>query len=76
MRLDGDLYQSTIEVLRGLYYKLSIGGFVVIDDWRLDGMQARSAVIDFHRECDIAETIHVGEDGLAWWRKLEPSACG
>eukprot|EP00802_Teleaulax_amphioxeia_P006405 Tamp_06409.p1 GENE.Tamp_06409~~Tamp_06409.p1 ORF type:complete len:492 (+),score=79.04 Tamp_06409:1203-2678(+) len=76
LRLDGDLYQSTIEVLRGLYYKVAVGGFVVVDDWRLDGMQARSAVIDFHRECEIQETIHVGQDGLAWWRKLQPSACG
>jgi hypothetical protein len=34
--------QSTIEALRGAYYKLSVGGVVIVDDWRLDGMQARA----------------------------------
>ena len=55
---------------------MAVGGFVIVDDWRLDGMQARSAVIDFHRECEIVEPIHVGADGLAWWRKVHVSSCG
>lgn len=33
IRLDGDLYQSTIESLHYLYPLLSIGGFLVIDDY-------------------------------------------
>jgi O-methyltransferase len=32
MRLDGDMYQSTIEALDNLYPKLSTGGFCIIDD--------------------------------------------
>ncbi|KAJ1475055.1 Macrocin-O-methyltransferase [Baffinella frigidus] len=76
LRLDGDLYQSTIEALRGGYYKVSVGGVVIVDDWRLDGMQARQAVIDFHQECNIPDEIRVASDGLAWWTKGAPSDCG
>ena len=38
-------------------------------------MQARGAVIDFHRDCDLIETIHVGTDGLAWWKKEVEGSC-
>ena len=40
LRLDGDTYESTIEGLRILYPRLSIGGFVIIDDY-LIGMGKR-----------------------------------
>ena len=33
MRLDGDMYQSAAEVLYNLYEKLSLHGYVIIDDW-------------------------------------------
>ena len=33
LRLDGDLYESTIVALRSLYPKLSPGGYVIVDDW-------------------------------------------
>src|SRR5690606_34540790 len=33
LRLDGDLYESTIIALECLYPKLAIGGFVIIDDF-------------------------------------------
>lgn len=32
MRLDGDMYESTVDVLYPLYEKLSIGGYVIMDD--------------------------------------------
>ena len=35
LRLDGDIYQSTIEVLTHLYPKLSAGGFCIIDNYAL-----------------------------------------
>ena len=35
LRLDGDLYESTIVALESLYPKLSPGGFVVVDDYAL-----------------------------------------
>lgn len=40
LRLDGDLYESTLVCLRHLYPKLSMGGWCIIDDYALDGCQA------------------------------------
>ena len=46
LRLDGDMYSSTIQVLDSLYTKVSPGGFVIIDDYNcLPNCQA--AVDDF-----------------------------
>lgn len=44
LRLDGDMYGSTIDVLENAWEKLSPGGFLIVDDWSL---QARQAVEDF-----------------------------
>jgi len=32
LRLDGDMYESTIDVLEHLYPKLSVGGYCIVDD--------------------------------------------
>lgn len=37
-----------MQVLRAVYFKVSLGGFVLVDDWRLDGMQVPP--------CDLALT--------------------
>lgn len=34
LRLDGDMYESTIQVLEPLYEKLSIGGYCIVDDYQ------------------------------------------
>lgn len=33
LRLDGDMYESTMDGLNNLYSKLSVGGFVIVDDY-------------------------------------------
>ena len=33
LRLDGDMYESTIQALNALYYKVSKGGYVIVDDY-------------------------------------------
>ena len=45
LRLDGDLYESTLVCLEHLYAKVVPGGLVVIDDWSLPGCE--KAVTDF-----------------------------
>lgn len=46
LRLDGDMYESTIDPLRHLYDRLSVGGWVIVDDYGLvEG--CRQAVHDF-----------------------------
>jgi len=73
LRLDGDMYESTIVVLRHLYSKLSPGGFVIFDDYgMIDGCD--KAVHDFRAEQRIAEKLEIigkvnGKDLGAYWRK-------
>ncbi|MGF7234717.1 MAG: TylF/MycF/NovP-related O-methyltransferase, partial [Frankia sp.] len=46
IRLDGDMYSSTIEALTALYPKLQAGGFCIVDDYgAVDG--CRRAVEDY-----------------------------
>ena len=51
IRLDGDMYESTIVALASLYRKLSPGGFVIIDDRAVGACKA--AVDDFRRDHGI-----------------------
>lgn len=44
LRLDGDLYESTKVCMEYLYPLVSPGGFVICDDWNLDG--CRKAVYE------------------------------
>jgi O-methyltransferase len=67
MRLDGDMYESTMDGLTNLYPKLSKGGFCIIDDYGLDG--CKKAVDDFRQQHGItAELKRVDWTG-SYWRK-------
>ncbi len=68
LRLDGDLYESTIQVLDGLYPKLSPDGFCLIDDYGAM-LSCRAAVEDYRRDHGVTEPI-VNIDGKGvLWRK-------
>ena len=68
IRLDGDMYQSTIEALDNLYDQLSPGGFVIIDDY--GAVRAcRAAVDDFRGSRNINKSIEKVDWTGAWWRK-------
>jgi O-methyltransferase len=68
LRLDGDLYESTMIALTALYPKLSPGGFLIIDDF--DAMPpSRKAVEDYRNAHDIAEPVELINCGGAFWRK-------
>ena len=68
LRLDGDLYQSTIEALTNLYPNLSAGGWVIIDDYGwIDA--CRRAVDDFRRDHRITDPLErVDASGVCWQR--------
>jgi hypothetical protein len=69
LRLDGDMYSSTKVVLDNLYQDLSIGGFVIIDDYNCF-KQCKSAVNDFRKEHNITEKlIKINDRKSAYWRK-------
>ncbi|MGC2151718.1 MAG: TylF/MycF/NovP-related O-methyltransferase [Terriglobales bacterium] len=61
LRLDGDLYESTKVCIEHLYPLVSKGGFIIVDDFGLDG--ARKAV----------EEYILGKGGPGWcpivWQK-------
>lgn len=70
MRLDGDMYESTMDALTNLYHKLSIGGFCIIDDYALPGCHA--AVDDFRRIHQIAEPmLEIDHSGRYWRKRVE-----
>ena len=74
LRLDGDMYESTINVLENLYHKLSIGGYCIIDDFYHPA--CRRAVYDFRREHAIDEKIKKVDDDPSneihfWIKKKE-----
>lgn len=68
LRLDGDLYESTIQALEPLYPKLSAGGYCIIDDY--GGIEAcASAVTDYRKAHGIVDEI-IDIDGWGvYWRK-------
>jgi Macrocin-O-methyltransferase (TylF). len=52
LRLDGDLYESTMDTLTHLYPKVSPGGFVIVDDHGAFPPCAE-AVADYRRDHGI-----------------------
>lgn len=67
LRLDGDMYESTMDCLKALYHKLSPGGYVIVDDHSIDS--CRAAIDDFRSSRRISDGI-VDIDGTgAYWRK-------
>lgn len=69
IRLDGDMYESTMDGLVNLYPKLSIGGYVIIDDYALEG--CCEAVHDFRRENNIIDKI-IDIDGIgSYWQRTK-----
>lgn len=69
LRLDGDMYESTIQALESLYPKLSRGGFCVVDDWGSHVSQAQQAVHDYRAAHGIHEPVHDIDGTGAYWRK-------
>ena len=67
MRLDGDLYESTMDALSSLYDKLSVGGFVIIDDFNVGA--CRAAVHDFRTARGILDPIEPIDWAGVYWRR-------
>ena len=66
LRLDGDLYESTIQALNALYPRLSPGGFCIIDDYHMI-KACRQAVTDYRAEHGVsAEIVEIDGAGVLW----------
>lgn len=66
LRLDGDMYESTIQALESLYHKVSPGGFVIVDDYILK--PCAEAVEDFRASRGIEEPMNDVDGAAVWWR--------
>ncbi len=66
LRLDGDLYESTIQALDALYPRLSPGGFCIIDDY-LAVKACEQAATDYRAKHGIsAEIVDIDGTGVLW----------
>jgi O-methyltransferase len=67
LRLDGDMYSSTMQAIEALYPKLSPGGFCIVDDYHLAG--CREAIDDYRSAHGITDEIVAIDWGGVFWRK-------
>jgi O-methyltransferase len=68
LRLDGDMYESTMEGLVHLYPKLSPGGYVIVDDYGYVE-SCRQAVSDFRARHGVVDQIQeIDWSGIYWQR--------
>ena len=68
IRLDGDMYGSTMQALEALYDNLSPGGFVIIDDYGAIPNCAK-AVDDFRRTQKVRDPLQKVDWTGVYWRK-------
>eukprot|EP00929_Paragymnodinium_shiwhaense_P096956 TRINITY_DN58724_c0_g1_i1.p1 TRINITY_DN58724_c0_g1~~TRINITY_DN58724_c0_g1_i1.p1 ORF type:complete len:405 (-),score=107.70 TRINITY_DN58724_c0_g1_i1:40-1254(-) len=69
LRMDGDLYWSTWDILENLYPKVVTGGWVIADDWALP--QSQAAIEDYQKKYNLTFDIQNARfDG----RQLTPEA--
>lgn len=65
LRLDGDMYESTDDVLRYMYDRVSPGGYVIVDDYQLPS--CRMAVDELRSRKKLRGSLPV-RPGV-WWQK-------
>ena len=65
LRLDGDMYESTDDVLRYMYDRVTPGGYVIVDDYQLPS--CRQAVDELRSRKRLRGKLPVRAG--AWWQK-------
>jgi len=68
IRLDGDLYESTMDALKHLYHKLSDGGFIIVDDYHC-AEPCKQAIDEYRAENNITDEIVAIDWSAVYWRK-------
>jgi hypothetical protein len=69
MRLDGDLYESTMDALNSIYPKLSIGGYVIVDDFLIPA--CKEAVMTYRKSHNINDKMIEIDNSSAYWQKTK-----
>jgi len=68
LRLDGDLYESTMDALNALYDKVAVGGFIIVDDYNAVA-SCRQAVEEFRQQRQIEDEVTPIDAVSVFWRK-------
>jgi O-methyltransferase len=67
-RLDGDMYESTMDALVALYPKVAIGGYLIVDDYgAVPG--CRRAIDDYRQRQGIIEPMTAIDWTGVFWRR-------
>ena len=69
LRLDGDMYESTMDSLSNLYPKLSVGGYCIIDDYEI--AMCRQAVHAYRDKYQITEEIVPIDSAGVYWQRAK-----
>lgn len=70
LRADGDMYESTMQILEPLYDKVSPGGYVIVDDYYAVAA-CRQATDDFRRRRNITgPMVRIDAAGVYWRKEL------
>jgi hypothetical protein len=68
VRVDGDLYESTINALDNLYPNLSAGGYLIVDDYG-SVEPCKQAVEDYRQAHGIIDPIEMVDSECIYWQK-------
>jgi O-methyltransferase len=68
LRIDADLYESTRDVLRALYDRVTPGGFIIVDDYHAF-RACRTAVDELRAERGIVDPLRRVDWTGTYWRK-------
>ena len=71
LRVDCDMYGSTMDVLTALYPRLSVGGYIIVDDYSNPDIPGCKAAVDEYRAAHgISESIvDIDWTGVYWRRE-------
>lgn len=69
LRMDGDMYESTLDQLFNLYGKVQVGGVIIVDDYNIEACVR--ALNDFRNWHGITESIQriPGDRSGSYWIK-------
>jgi O-methyltransferase len=67
LRIDADMYESTTQCLDALYDLVSVGGYVILDDYH-NIANCRAAIDDFRARRNITASIQSVDWCAVYWR--------
>lgn len=67
LRLDADMYGSTMQIFEALYDRVTSGGIIIVDDY--SGEACSKAVHDFRERHTITSPLQTIDWAGCWWRK-------